>query len=70
MVSSKIDSKTHPPLYRFKFKCPLDDEATANMAESGTPQKTGSNPSLNPKAVKKQAPRATNTKETGEASHG
>jgi Tfp pilus assembly protein PilN len=61
IVSSKLDPKVTPPLYRFKFKCPMDDfrdTALAGAASDTKPDSaTPNEPEADPKAKKKGSPR-------------
>ncbi len=61
IVSSKLDPKVQPPLYRFKFKCPLDDfRDTALAGATGDAQvdPTAEDLESDPKKPKKGSRRA------------
>jgi Tfp pilus assembly protein PilN len=60
IVSSKLDPKVSPPLYRFKFKCPLDDihdAALAGATGEAKPDSQAPDAEENSKTKKKGPPK-------------
>ncbi len=53
IVSSKLDPKVHPPLYRFEFRCPLEDFKDSTLTGRDPNQPTSVDDTLtNPRGKK------------------